>query len=320
MPDRTAPSGWTERVPGPAQPRPPAPAAAASPTATADGRDPCAHDASVEADVSTSIHAALRQANVEPEWRAQVTYECPRRAAPRHFSGLRSDGEGTRLDILDADAPSDDRVDIRLVVLDPREKWPTLDVAPTLETARASVRDDRARQALRVARAALAAHVVLIAPDGLRVAGVTQTSEENAVSLSATGVDGPVARGWVGPSSAEPTRRNGSPMRRTTRSLSWRCAHLPLSPVTEHGPTRRVARDRSATSPPSTGGSCTWTGSNSPTGAVSRARAVDVARGRRRRVGASVTANAGGASVGRIAVEPFIDGAHSWHAAPPLPQ
>ncbi len=163
--------------------------------------DSCFHDRAWESEVTIAIERAVVAAGVQPPVRPEVEFECPRRAAPRYLEGLRSSGEFAPLELLSADAPSEDEVDLRVIVLTPRPEWPKLDTFPPVEFARAVIRGDQARRALGVSRAALAARVALIAPPTapgapLRLYGTT--SAQSAIALAATTTEEEIARSWIG--------------------------------------------------------------------------------------------------------------------------
>jgi hypothetical protein len=160
-------------VEGPVAPPRPAPQA-----------DPaCRHDAAIEAEVRTELEREVREDVSDPEARVDVSFECPRLAAPRWWVGLRAHGHGGSLEVLGAHAVAEDQVEVTTLVLRPRQTVSVLtDPAPAVDVRHASASGDRARGVLARARAALAARVAVVAPapaDGsLRLSTVASTDNE----------------------------------------------------------------------------------------------------------------------------------------------
>jgi|GEM_PF-3626329 len=172
----------------PAAASPPTAGGGASALSSAGGAHPpkaaapvCAHDDEAERLVAAELIRRVEEARSQPRVRARVTFPCvPAVAvdAPVHVDGLRAHGHGGNATLISLDMAAEGG-DVRAVRLT-SDRNPKLDgPPPAITVARAHVEPERARKALFLVRAALAARVEVALPPP--VAGETQS-----VSVKAT--------------------------------------------------------------------------------------------------------------------------------------
>jgi hypothetical protein len=154
--------------------------------------------------VSAALEREIRELDPDSPVRVDTAFECPRLAAPRWTIGLRSHGHGGDLELLGAYAPSEDRLEVREVILHARTNVPSLEDPPaSFAIVRATAAGEAARHALAFARAAMAARVALLAPPppAANVLSITtnQTDDDEEVELRTSGLGvEDLARQWQG--------------------------------------------------------------------------------------------------------------------------
>jgi hypothetical protein len=119
--------------------------------------------------------------------------------------GLRSHGHGGGLTVLGASADADDRIELRTLALLPSRQAITLESAATSASlARTTISGERARRALAISRAALAARIAVVAPPLPRdtLSGTmlsTFSSDDEEVELRTSGLpEQNLERQWQG--------------------------------------------------------------------------------------------------------------------------